>query len=419
MHPHREGIMEFRKTTLSNGMAIVGEINPAAQSAAVGFFVRTGSRDETPQINGVSHFLEHMLFKGNDRLSALEVNEAFDRTGAKFNAFTSEENTVYYAAVLPRFLAEVTELWTELLRPALRQSDFDMEKNVILEEIAMYKDTPHFDVMDKCRALHFGDHPCGASVLGTNESIIGLTSEAMRGYFDLRYSPNNIVAACCGNLDFEATCELIERQCGDWKATEAARPLSYFGGTFQKHREERANLVREHICMMSAGMGMQDQRRFAMSLLATIVGDDTGSLYFWELVDPAIAETAVMQAEAMDGVGAMYSYIRCSPKDAPRAGEIVRHIFEDLASTGITQAELETARNKVLSALTIKSEQPMGRLVNLGFNWVYSREYRSVADDIASIRAITVDDVNSLIGEFDLRSFTSYSIAPEDAAAAT
>jgi predicted Zn-dependent peptidase len=409
--------MEFRKTTLDNGLTVIGEVNPAAQSAAIGFFVRTGARDETAEINGVSHFLEHMLFKGSDRLSALEVNEAFDRTGAKFNAFTSEENTVYYAAVLPRFLPEVTELWTELLRPALRQSDFDLEKNVILEEIAMYKDTPHFDVMDKCRALHFGLHPCGASVLGTEESIRGLTAEAMRMYFNMRYSPDNIVAACCGNLDFDAICRLIEKRCGGWTATEARRALSYYGGTGQKEREERANLVREHICLMSAGVSMQDERRFAMSLLAAIVGDDTGSRYFWELVDPAIAETAVMQAESMDGVGAMYSFIRCGPRDAQRVYEIVGRIFEDVAANGVTEAELEAARNKVLSALTIKSEQPMGRLVSLGFNWVYGREYRSVADDVAAVRKVTVDDVNALIGEFDLRKFTRYAIGPAGEAA--
>ncbi|MBE0534044.1 MAG: insulinase family protein, partial [Phycisphaerae bacterium] len=405
-------MMEFRQRALANGLTIVGEVNTDAQTAAVGFFVRTGSRDETAQINGVSHFLEHMLFKGNEELSALEVNEAFDRTGAKFNAFTSEENTVYYAAVLPEFLLEVTELWAGLMRPSLRQSDFDMEKNVILEEIAMYKDTPHFDVMDKCRALHFGLHACGASVLGTNDSIARLMSSEMRAYFDLRYAPDNMVVACCGDFDFEAVCELVERRCGGWPAAGARRPLSYFGGTGQQQREEKANLVREHICMMSAGVGMQDERRFAMSLLAAIVGDDTGSRYFWELVDPAIAETAIMQADEMDGVGALYSYIRCSPQEADKVSEIVVRIFDELAADGVTQAELEAARNKVLSALTIKSEQPMGRLVNLGFDWVYRQDYRSVADEVASVRGVTVEDVNALVREFDPRKFTRYAIGP-------
>ncbi|MHC4722063.1 MAG: M16 family metallopeptidase, partial [Planctomycetota bacterium] len=153
--------MEFKHTTLSNGLTIVGEVNESALSAAVGFFIRSGSRDETGEVSGVSHFLEHMMFKGTDKLGALEVNETFDRLGAKYNAFTSEENTVYYAAVLPEYLGEVTDLWAQLMRPSLRQEDFDIEKNVIKEEIAMYKDLPQFDVMDRCKTMHFKDHPCG------------------------------------------------------------------------------------------------------------------------------------------------------------------------------------------------------------------------------------------------------------------
>jgi predicted Zn-dependent peptidase len=149
-----------------------------------------------------------------------------------------------------------------------------------------------------------------------------------------------------------------------------------------------------------------------MSLLATIVGDDTGSRYFWAMVDPAIAETAAMQFDSMDGVGVLYSYIRCSPENAAKVLDIIKGIFDDLAEKGIAEDELGKAKNKVLSALTIKSEQPMGRLVNLGFNWVYTQQYRSIADDVAAIKAISVADVNALIGEFDLREFTRLSVGP-------
>ena len=404
--------MEFKHTTLSNGLVIVAEVNTAALSGAMGFFVRTGSRDETLEINGVSHFLEHMLFKGTDELSALEVNKAFDRTGAKFNAFTSEENTVYYAAVLPEYVLEVTELWTKLLRPALRGDDFDIEKNVITEEIAMYKDMPQFDVMDTCKTLHFADHPCGHSVLGTVETIGALTAEQMREYFYRRYAPNNMVLACCGNIDFDAVCALAEKNCSARAPGDTPRALSFFGGSRAKQRQTRENLVREHICIMSPAVSMQDERRYAMSLLATIVGDDTGSRYFWAMVDPAIAETAAMQFDSMDSVGVLYSYIRCSPENAKKVLEIIKGIFDDLADKGITEDELGKAKNKVLSALTIRSEQPMGRLVNLGFNWVYTQQYRSVADDVAAVKAITPADVNALIAEFDLREFTRFSIGP-------
>ena len=281
--------MNFECRTLDNGLTIIGEVNPLAQSAAVGFFVRTGARDETPQISGVSHYLEHMLFKGTDTLSALEVNAAFDRLGAKFNAFTSEENTVYYAAVLPEYLMDVAELWMQLMRPSLRDDDFDIEKNVILEEIAMYKDLPQFEVMDQARALHFEKHPCGNSVLGTNERITSLTAEQMRSYFSKRYAPNNMVLACSGNFDFEALCQLANEQCAVWSTVDTTREIEDFSGTFESKHIQNPNLVRQHICLLSPSLSMQDPRRFAASLLGMILGDDSGSRYYWGLTEPALA----------------------------------------------------------------------------------------------------------------------------------
>jgi len=404
--------MEFKSEKLDNGLVIIGEINKSAKSAAVGFFVRTGSRDETEQISGVSHFLEHMLFKGTDKLSALEVNEAFDRTGAQFNAFTSEENTVYYAAVLPEYLAEVTELWIQLMRPALRDEDFNIEKNVIKEEIAMYKDLPSFDVVDQCRTLHFDGHPCGNSVLGSLESIENLTAEQMRGYFAKRYAPNNMVLACAGNFDWNQICSLAANSCGSWRQQVVERKLAHSEGSRKKQRYEKANLVREHICLMSAGVSAQDPRRFAATLLGAIVGDEVGSRFFWELVDKALAESASMQFGAMDGTGAFCSYIRCSSDNVTKVLDIVRGIFDDLARNGVTEDELTKAKNKILSALVIKNELPMGRLVDLGFNWTYLQRYQTIEDDVNAIKAVTVDEIHSLIGQLRPCDFTQLSLGP-------
>ena len=406
--------MEFKTKTLENGLVLIGEANASAKSAAVGFFVKTGSRDETEQINGVSHFLEHMLFKGTDKLNAFQVNEAFDRTGAQFNAFTSEENTVYYAAVLPEYLAEVTGLWTELMRPALRDEDFHIEKNVIKEEIAMYKDQPGFDVMDRCRTLHFDGHPCGNSVLGSEESINGLTAEQMRTYFAKRYAPNNMVLACAGNFNWDRICSVAEELCGKWLDGQTVeRTLEHCEGSKAKERIEKASLVREHICLMSNGVSAQDPRRFAASLLGTIIGDDVGSRFFWELVDKALAEAATMHFGPMDGTGAFYSYIRCSSDNVTKVLDTVRGILESLAKDGIRKEELTTAQNKVLSALVIKNELPMGRLVDLGFNWIYLGQYRTIEDDVGAIKDVTVEDVQALIGQLNLSDFTQFSLGPE------
>jgi predicted Zn-dependent peptidase len=356
-----------------------------------------------------------MLFKGTEKLSTFEVNEAFDRTGALFNAFTGEENTVFYAAVLPEYLVEVTRLWIELMRPALRNEDFDIEKNVIKEEIAMYDDLPHYDVMEKCRGLHFDNHPCGNSVLGSDESITNLTAEQMRDYFLSRYVPNNMVVAFAGNFNWEQICSVVENSCEKWQKQTAPRKLEDSTGSKKMERIEKSNLAREHICLMSPAVPAQDPRRFAAALMATIIGDDVGSRFFWELVDKALAEEATMQFAAMDGTGIFCSYLNCSSENVGKVLDTVKSIFASLSKSGVTENEMKTAKNKILSALVIKNELPMGRLIDLGANWIYLQQYRTIEDDISAIKAVTVDDVQTLIEQFDPGNFTQLSMGPVQA----
>ncbi len=187
--------MQFHHTELDNGLTVIAELNPDAQSVAAGYFVKTGSRDETPEVSGVSHFLEHMAFKGDERYTAEDVNRIFDELGARYNASTSEEITTYYAAVLPEYLPKTLEMLSGLIRPSLRVEDFDLEKNVILEEIGMYDDQPSFLAYDKAMSAHFAGHPLGNSILGSVDSISGLSSEQMRSYHAERYRAGNLIFA--------------------------------------------------------------------------------------------------------------------------------------------------------------------------------------------------------------------------------
>ena len=172
--------MSFHTHQLPNGLQLIGETIPSARSASVGFFVKTGSRDETADEAGVSHFLEHMMFKGTARRTALDVNLDFDRIGANYNAYTSEENTVYYAAVLPEYLADAVDILADVLRPRLRGEDFDTEKQVILEEIKMYEDAPGSMAWDHAKRIYFAGHPLGNTILGSVESITALTPAGPR-----------------------------------------------------------------------------------------------------------------------------------------------------------------------------------------------------------------------------------------------
>ena len=214
--------MEFLTHVLPNGLEIVAECNPEAYSTALGFIVKTGARDESDEIAGVSHFLEHMAFKGTPTRSADDVNRELDEMGSHCNAGTSEETTVYYAPVLPEYQSRATEVLADILRPSLREADFQTEKKVILEEIQMFEDQPPFGADEKCRAAFFGDHPLGRSVLGTMASIEALPVAAMRDYFRRRYAPGNIVLAAAGRVDFDRMVADCQRACGGWEAAECS-----------------------------------------------------------------------------------------------------------------------------------------------------------------------------------------------------
>src|SRR4051794_20155810 len=163
--------MRFHQTVLENGLQVIAELNDQARSVASGFFVKAGSRDESPEVAGVSHFLEHMVFKGTPRRDALAVNRDFDKVGAKHNAQTSEEDTFYHVTCLPEYLPRAFDILSDILRPSLREDDFDTEKKVIIEEIKMYQDSPMSVAYEAAKALHFGPHPLGQSILGTVDSI--------------------------------------------------------------------------------------------------------------------------------------------------------------------------------------------------------------------------------------------------------
>ncbi len=207
---------EFREATLPSGLRIAAEIDQRGYSAAFGYFIRAGSRDEVDLESGLSHFLEHMMFKGTESRSAADVNRELDELGGHSNAYTSEEQTVYYAAVLPKFQDRIIDLLTDMLSPKLDEEEFDTERQVILEEIAKYEDQPPFGAFERAMEVQFGPRGLGRRVLGTTESIQAMTADAMRSYFQRRYRPENIVLAASGNVDFDGLVAEVEKQTSHW-----------------------------------------------------------------------------------------------------------------------------------------------------------------------------------------------------------
>ena len=403
--------LTFHHKQLANGLDIVVERNPDAHSVAMGLFVKTGSRDEQPNVNGVSHFLEHMMFKGSSKYTWEDVNRIFDEIGAKYNAFTSQEMTAYYANVLPEFTEKAVEHLSHLLRPALRVEDFTTEKKVILEEIAMYLDDPGHRLYEKLMEVHFGNHPLSMSILGSAASIEKLQRDQMEHYFKGRYGPGNMVLSATGKLEFDEIVRLAERYCGSWPHVEAPREQPQPMYKPQKLQMSDAKLNRQYTMGMTPGPSAQDERRFAARVLADVIGDSDGSRFYWALVDNAIAEEADFGFYPHDACGSFYIALTTAPE---RTDQALRIALEELnkARTDLKEDEVERAKNKIASALVLQGEVPLGRMRTIGSQWIYNREYRSLELDMATLQSVTRDSLQDLMREFPFDPMTIVSLGP-------
>ncbi|HWB20002.1 MAG TPA: pitrilysin family protein [Phycisphaerales bacterium] len=393
--------MKYESAVLPNGLRVVAEVNPDSHTAAAGFFVKTGARDEAPDLMGVSHFLEHMMFKGTPTRSAEEVDRDFDDIGADHNAFTSTEMTAFWAHGLPDRLPRLSEILADILRPALRDEDFDNEKKVILEEIAMYEDNPFWVLYEQALETYYSGHPLAHRVLGTDKTITDLKVEQMREYFTSRYSADNTVVAFAGKLDFKKTVDQLGAACGSWVRTDAKRDTIVARVHESDFTRESDKVNRHYLLMMMPGPSQQDDRRYAAAVLSQILGDSEGSRLYWSLGETGLAEEAVAQHEPRDGTGEMLVYAASGPEQAEEVEAIVR---KELASATqeISEDDLLRVRSKIATAVTIHGELPGGRMRRLGRMFMYGDQYRTLEEELARINAVTIQDLREVAEAFPL-----------------
>lgn len=404
--------MPFRNYRLDNGVEIIVENLPQSHVASIGCFVRTGARDERLDEWGLSHFLEHMAFKGTPTRTAFDVGREFDEIGSHSNAQTGDERTVYYGSVLAEYQNKLADVLFDLLRPSLKPEDFDTEKQVILEEIAMYADQPPFGADDLLREVFYGDHPLGRSILGTTESVSALTSDQMRDYFARRYRPENLVIAAAGKIDEEALLAQAKEFFGDWKPSGPTRDLSLPKPNFERRFLVKPQVKQEYVLTMSAGPAADDERRYAMRLAMQALGDDTGSRYYWEFVDSGLAEYAIATSYEFQGAGATMHYVCCSPEDAISITERMEELQRELMEGGVTEDELTRAKNKVASGILLSSEKTSSRMFSIGSNWLTRGVYQTPRETAERYHAVTVDDVNAALAAFPLLPSASVFAGP-------
>ena len=402
----------FQQHRLSNGLTIIAETDPAAHTTAAGFFVKTGARDEAAPVMGVSHFLEHMMFKGTDDISAEELNRRFDDLGARNNAFTSAEMTCFYASVLPERFDEMVSLLAKMMRPALRQADFDTEKGVILEEIAMYKDNPFWVLYEAAIERHFGAHPLSQRVLGTTETITALARGQMMDYFRARYSADNTTLAVAGRVDFANLVALAERMCGTWERTGARRDSNRprpVGGEFTIEDEK---VSRAYILGLADAPAIEDERRYAAGMLAQVLGSPDNSLLHWALIETGLAEEAQAAFDAHDGVGHYFIYASADPARIDDVWAQVQTQVDRLIDA-VTPDDLERLRDKAATALTVGGERPGDRMHRLGRLWTTTAQYRPLEAELERIKKVTLDDLRAVAAAYPIKPVTVGKLVPK------
>ncbi|MGF7234594.1 MAG: M16 family metallopeptidase [Frankia sp.] len=409
-----------RRSVLPGGLRVLTEKVPGVRSVAIGVWVGVGSRDETSDTAGCSHYLEHLLFKGTPRRDALTISAALDAVGGDLNAFTSKEYTCYYARVLDADLPMAVDVVCDMVtHSVIAASDVDAERNVILEEIAMHDDDPSDVVHDVFAEAVLGDNVLGRPVLGTVESIEGLARDTIADYYHSRYAAPDMVVALAGNLDHDRALALVAEAYAD-RLTGPASAGPTRGGTYSHPpiggvRLTRRDTEQANIVLGTIGMSRADDRRFSLGLLSSVLGGGMSSRLFQEIREKrGLAYSVYSFASHFADTGLFGVYAGCAPKRVDDVLGLCREQLTAVASDGITAEELARAKGQSRGSLVLGLEDTGSRMSRIGKAELVHGELLSVDEVLARVDAVTLDDVRAVAGELLSQPLALGVIGPFD-----
>jgi predicted Zn-dependent peptidase len=407
-----------RRSVLPGGLRIVTEQVPGVRSVAFGIWVAVGSRDERASLHGASHFLEHLLFKGTRKRDALEISSVMDAVGGEMNAFTAKEYTCYYARVLDEDLALAVDVVSDLvLSSVVTAEDVEIERGVILEEIAMHDDDPGDVVHDAFAAALWGDTPLGRPVIGTVESIERLTRSAIAGFYRRRYDLPHMVVSASGALDHEVLVALVEQAFDDRLSGEAApaplraaeRPPAAASRVAVHDRvTEQANLV-----LGTSGLRRDDPRRFALSVLSGALGGGMSSRLFQTVREErGLAYSVYSYTDSYADAGLFGVYAGCAPSKVGEVLDLVRAGLAEVAEHGVTDEEVRRSSGGLRGSLVLGLEDTGSRMSRLGKGELVHGEALTPDEVLDRIRAVTPDDVRDVAREVLTRPLSLAVLGP-------
>jgi predicted Zn-dependent peptidase len=391
-------MQKYVLTELDSGERVISERVPSVRSVSVGFWIGAGSRDEKDDRAGVSHFIEHLLFKGSSGYDAQQIAETFDAMGAELNAATSREHTVVYSRVPDRHVEEAVRVMTDMVF-APRFAELDQEREVVLEEIAMYEDTPQELVHDLFSQAVFGSHALGRPVIGTADVISTVSRRAIGAYHRAMYVGSNIVVAAAGNITHERLLELLEQSARESAATSGVprvrRPLSQPpppGLRFQRKDTEQY-----HVCLGAPGIARSDRRRFAASILDSILGGSASSRLFQEIREKrGMAYSVYSFASQYTDTGLVGIYVGTREENLGACVEICAEQIAELAAGNLKPGELERAQESLKGRIMLSMESTSNRMSRLGKSVISDTELLTFERIFAEIDAVDTEAVAGL-----------------------
>ncbi|MBU3707326.1 MAG: insulinase family protein [Mycobacterium sp.] len=400
--PRAASAAQVRRTLLPGGLRVVTEYVPSVRSASVGVWVNVGSRDEAPSVAGAAHFLEHLLFKATPTRGSVEIAQSVDAVGGELNAFTAKEHTCYYAHVLDDDLELAVDLVSDVvLNGVCAPDDVELERDVVLEEIAMRDDDPEDTIGDVFLSAMFGDHPVGRPVIGSVDSVSGMTRDQLASFHVRRYIPERMVVAVAGNIDHRHVVELVRKYFGARLCTgrdprphrKGAGRLPGSPGLALVHRD----CEQTHMFLGVRVPGRHWEHRWALSVLNTALGGGLSSRLFQEVRETrGLAYSVYSSIDTFADTGAFSVYAACLPERFTEVAQVTTEVLESVARDGITENECRIAKGSLRGGLLLGLEDSASRMNRLGRSEINYGEYRSVADTLAHIDAVTLDEVNAV-----------------------
>jgi predicted Zn-dependent peptidase len=345
-----------------------------------------------------------MVFKGTKSLNWQEITLEFNKIGAELNAFTSHEATVFYARVLGEYLDRAVELLSDMMYPRLDESDFETEKEVIINEIARSEDQPYNYTYRQLMQTYFGGHPLGHDVLGSRDSIRNMHIEQMRNYWQRRYAANNLILSVAGKFDWDHIVELAEKHCTNWRTGDTGRDVAHYEPAQSINNIMINEQLKQQIMIIAMpAVDIKDPDYYAAALGGSILGDSDGSRLYWNIYQRGLAESASAGVWAMEGTGILLMEANSTPEDAPRVLKLLRAELDSLLNDGIYEDELRRAKDKLISGIVLSSESTFARMRSLASDWVTEGRLISVEEEVERVEKVTTEDVMRALKRFPLR----------------